>query len=389
MADIYKEIKEIQDKGEEGVVASVVARKGSAPMSADAKMVVYKDGSMKGTVGGGCLEADVWAEAKRVLRKGGASKMSFNLTEAEAGESGHICGGIVDVLVEPLSNYSADILSEVVRIRAEGGRAVLASVVSRSDGKTPGPEDRMLIYRDGKKLGSIEGLEAEVTEQAFEVLNNEKPENVTFTIPGTGVKAEVFLEPIVTRPTVYLFGGGHVSKHIAKVADVAGFRLVIVEDREQYANWERFPEAEGFIVTDDFEHLENVMPEIEETDMTIIVTRGHQYDQDILAWAWDKPFRYLGMIGSRTKILATYRHLEQEMGVPRDEFIKRVRAPMGLEIGSDSPGEIAVAIVGELIQVRRQGLIRDPSLAGQPKHAALMKLVKDVKGKSPEEVGVA
>jgi xanthine dehydrogenase accessory factor len=389
MADIYKEIKEIRDKGEEGVVASVVARKGSAPMSADAKMVVYKDGSMKGTVGGGCLEADVWAEAKRVLRKGGASKMSFNLTEAEAGESGHICGGIVDVLVEPLSNYAADILSEVVRIRAEGGRAVLASVVSRSDGKVSGPEDRMLVYKDGKKLGTIEGLEAEVVQQAFEVLNNEKPENKTFAIPNTDVKVEVFLEPIVTRPTVYLFGGGHVSKHIAKVADVAGLRLVIVEDREQYANWERFPEAEGFILTEDFVHLENVMPEIEETDMTIIVTRGHQYDQDILAWAWDKPFRYLGMIGSRTKILATYRHLEQEMGVPREEFIKRVRAPMGLEIGADSPGEIAVAIVAELIQVRRQGLIRDPSLAGQPKNAALMKLAKDGKGKGQEEVRVA
>jgi xanthine dehydrogenase accessory factor len=389
MADIYKEIKEIQEKGEGGVVASVVARKGSAPMSADAKMVVYKDGSMKGTVGGGCLEADVWAEAKRVLRKGGASKMSFNLTEAEAGESGHICGGIVDVLVEPLSNYAADILSEVVRIRAEGGRAVLASVVSRSDGKTLGPGDRMLVYKDGKKLGTIEGLETEVVEQAFEVLNNEKPENKTFTIPETDVKVEVFLEPIVTRPTVYIFGGGHVSKHIAKVADVAGLRLVIVEDREQYANRERFPEAEDFIVTDDFEHLEGVMPEIEDTDMTIIVTRGHQYDQDILAWAWDKPFRYLGMIGSRTKILATYRHLKQEMGVSRDEFIKRVRAPMGLEIGADSPGEIAVAIVAELIQVRRQGLIRDPSLAGQPKHAALLKLANGGKGKSQEEVGVA
>nr|MDP6619143.1 XdhC family protein [Nitrospinota bacterium] len=156
MVDIYKEIQEIRDKGEDGAVASVVARKGSAPMSADAKMIIYKDGSMKGTVGGGCLEADVWAEAKRVLRKGGAAKMSFDLTEAEAGESGHICGGIVDILIEPLSNYPAGILSEVVRIRAEGGRAVLASVISRSDGEAPGPDDRMLIYRNGSSLGVIE-----------------------------------------------------------------------------------------------------------------------------------------------------------------------------------------------------------------------------------------
>ncbi|MBI2881692.1 MAG: XdhC family protein [Candidatus Tectomicrobia bacterium] len=376
MVDIFKEIQSIVEKGEAGVVASVVARKGSAPMSADAKMIVYQDGSMKGTVGGGCLEADVWAEAKRVLGRGGATKMSFNLTEAEAGESGHICGGIVDVLVEPLSNYSAQILSEIVRIRSEGGRAVLASVVSRSDGKPPGPGDRMLIYRDGSKLGSIEGVEPEVLREAAEVLHEERPANRAFRVPGADVQVEVFLEPVLTRPTVYIFGGGHVSKHIAKVADVAGFRIVVVEDREQYANRQRFPEAEGFIVVEDFERLAEAVPEIDETDMAIIVTRGHQYDEDILAWAWTKPFRYLGMIGSRTKILATYRHLEEKMGVPREAFIQRVRAPMGLEIGADVPGEIAVAIVAELIQSRRQGLIRDPELAGKPKSAALMKLVK-------------
>ena len=376
MVDIYKEIQEIQDKGEEGAVASVVARKGSAPMSADAKMIVYKDGSMKGTVGGGCLEADVWAEAKRVLRKGGAAKMRFDLTEAEAGESGHICGGIVDVLVEPLSNYSADILSEVVRIRAEGGRAVLAGVVSRSDDKAPGPEDRMLIYKDGSTLGAIEGVEKEVVQHAAEALHNERPDNKTFTIPGSDVEVEVFLEPIITRSTVFIFGGGHVSKQIAKVADVAGFRLVIVEDRASYANKERFPEVEDFVVVEDFEHLDEVMPEVEPTDMAIIVTRGHQYDEDILLWAWDKPFRYLGMIGSRTKILATYRRLETKMGVSREEFIQRVRAPMGLEIGADVPGEIAVSIVAELLLVRRENLIRDPELTGRPKSAALMKLVK-------------
>ncbi len=380
MADIYKEIQETQGKGEGGAIASVVARKGSAPMSADAKMIVYKDGSMKGTVGGGCLEADVWAEAKRVLRKGDVTKMSFDLTEAEAGESGHICGGIVDVLIEPLSNYSAEILSEVVRIRAEGGRAVLATAVCRTDQKPLGSEGRMLVYKDGSSLGSFQGIEKEIIELAGEVLSDEKPANRHFPIPESDAQVEVFLEPIVTRPTVYIFGGGHVSKHIARVADVAGLHVVIVEDRESYANQERFPEVEDFIVHDDFENLGSVMPEIEETDMAIIVTRGHQYDKDILRWAWDKPFRYLGMIGSKTKILATYRTLEQEMGVPRDDFVRRVRAPMGLNIGADVPGEIAVAIVAELVQVRRQNLIKEQELAGQSLSSSLLKHVK----KDPE-----
>jgi len=376
MEDIYKQIMSALEKGEKGVIASVVSRKGSAPMSADAKMLVFQDETIKGTIGGGCLEADVWTEAKRVLSRGTAVQMSFELTEKEAAESGLICGGIVDVLVEPLTNYDEKLLSEIIRIRNEGGIAVLACVVSRTDGKPPGPKDRMLVRRDGSMLGSIVGLEEEIGKEAAEVIQDEKPANRTFPLPDSDVRIEVFLEPIMTRPRVYVFGGGHVSKHIAKVASVTGFRLVIVEDRSQYANPERFPEVEKLMIVMDFESLEEEMPEIDPIDMAIIVTRGHQYDEEVLAWAWNKPFRYVGMIGSRTKVLLTYKRLEKRMGVPREEFIKRVRAPVGLEIGAGTPGEIAVSIVAELIQCRRASLIRDPALAGNPKSAGLRKLAK-------------
>ncbi len=372
MEDIYKQIQSVLKKGGKGAIASVVSRQGSAPMSADAKMLVFQDGSMKGTVGGGCMEADVWAEAKQVLRRGTATKMRFELTEKEAQESGHICGGIVDVLVEPLSNFDKELISEIIRLRNEGATAVLASVVSRSDGKPPGSEDRMLVHRDGTTLGVIEGLESEISQVATEVIRMAKPANHTFGAPDSKVQVEVFFEPIMTRPTVYIFGGGHLSKHIAKVASVTGFRLVIVEDRVQFANAERFPEVEDFILLEDFENLDEAMPAIDPIDMAVIVTRGHQYDAEVLAWAWDKPFRYVGMIGSRTKVLITYRRLEEKMGVPRKEFVQRVRAPIGLEIGADNPGEIAVSIVAELIQVFREGLIRDRELSGSPKSAALM-----------------
>ena len=322
------------------------------------------------------MEADVWAEAKGVLRRGKATKISFELTEKEAIESGLICGGIVDVLIEPLSNFDGKLLAEIIRTRNEGGRAVLASVVSRNDGKELSPEDRMLVRRDGSTLGSIEGLEPEIGQAANEVIQQERPSNLTFVVPGSDLQMEIFLEPVMARCRVYIFGGGHISKHIAKVASVTAFHLVIVEDRAQYANPERFPEVEEFIVVEDFENLDDVMPEIDPTDMAIIVTRGHQFDEEILAWAWNRPFRYLGMIGSRNKILITYRRLEEKMGVPQDAFIKRVRAPVGLEIGADTPGEIGVAIVAELIQVRRESHIRDLELAGRPKNSALLKLAK-------------
>lgn len=376
MEDIYKEIEAILEKGEEGALASVVSREGSAPMSSDAKMLVLPDGSMKGTVGGGCMEADIWAEAKQVIRRGKAAKMSFELTEEEATESGLICGGNVGVLVEPISNFSRELLSEIIRIHNEGGKAVLARVVSRDAVEIPGSEDRVLLHQDGTSLGGIRGLEAEVSEAAKDVFEKERPANYVFELPGSAEKVEVFMEPIMTRSRVYIFGGGHISKQIAKVASVAGLRLVIVEDRGQYANPERFPEVEKFIVLEDFEGIADVMPEIDPADMAIIVTRGHMYDQVILEWAWDKPFRYLGMIGSRNKILTTYQRLEEKTGVSQDEFIKRVRAPVGLEIGADTPGEIAVSIVAELIQVRRKDLIREPELAGSPKHASLLKAAR-------------
>jgi xanthine dehydrogenase accessory factor len=374
MVDIYKEIQLILQKGEKGALASIVSRKGSAPMSADAKMLVLKDGSIKGTIGGGCMEADVWAKAKEVLQRGTASKMRFELSEKEASESGHICGGIVDVLVEPLSNFDTNLLSEVIRLRDEGEAGVLASVVSISDGSAPGRKDRLLIRRDGSTFGEIEGLGGEIAKAASNVLQTERPSNSIFDLPQTGVQIEVFLEPVMARPKVFIFGGGHISQYIARVASVTGFRLIIVEDRVQYANPERFPDVEEFIVVEDFENLGEAIPHIEPTDMAVIVTRGHQYDQQVLVWAWERPFRYLGMIGSRTKVLITYRHLEEKMGVPREEFMRRVRAPVGLEIGADTPGEIAVSIVAELIQVRRQSLIRDSQLAGSPKSAGLLKL---------------
>lgn len=384
MEDIYKQIQSAREREEKGAMASVVSRRGSAPMSADAKFLVFQDGSWKGTIGGGCLEAEVWAEAKKVMLQDEPIKKRFELTDKEAIESGHICGGIVDVLIEPFSNYESKLLSEIIRLRSEESTGVLASVVGRNDEKPPGPESRILIYRDGKTLGNLEGLETQIVTEATQVMQDGRPAIRIFSLPNSDVQLEVFLEPIVSYPKVYIFGGGHVSKQISKVASVAGLRVIIVEDRPHFANREQFPDAEEFIIVEDFENLHDAMPEIDPKDMAVIVTRGHQHDETTLCWAWDKPLRYLGMIGSRTKILITYKRLGEKMGVPREAFLKRVHAPIGLEIGADTPGEIAVAIVAELIQIRRESLIREPELAGRPKSAALMKLAK-AKEQTPSE----
>ncbi|PYT52225.1 MAG: xanthine dehydrogenase, partial [Acidobacteria bacterium] len=163
-----------------------------------------------------------------------------------------------------------------------------------------------------------------------------------------GGTLEVFVEPILPQPVVYLFGGGHVSTAVAKAAGAAGFGISVVDDREAFANKERFPMAHE-IYTSYEDGFEKIRPNA--SSYLVIVTRGHKEDMRVLAWAVRTEARYIGMIGSKRKVLSVYKALENE-GCKPEEF-ERVYAPMGLEIGALSPEEIAISIVAELIAVRR------------------------------------
>jgi xanthine dehydrogenase accessory factor len=217
-------------------------------------MLVREDGSTAGTIGGGCVEADVWAAAKEVMEKETPRKLVFHLNNEATYDNGLICGGTV----------------------------------------------------------------------------------------------EIFVEPILPQPVVYLFGGGHISTAVAKAAQAAGFGVGVVDDREAFANAQRFPMAQEVFTSYD-EAFEKLKPN--GSSYLVIVTRGHKEDMRVLAWAVRTQARYVGMIGSRRKVLSVYKALENE-GYRREEF-ERVYAPMGLEIGALSPEEIAVSIVAELVAVRR------------------------------------
>ncbi len=164
-------------------------------------------------------------------------------------------------------------------------------------------------------------------------------------VPG----GEIILEPVSGRPTLLLFGGGHVSKHISRLVAAAGFRVTVIDDRIEYANSARFPEAAHTMAGDFVESMKILNPTA--TTYIVIVTRGHRYDEEILEWAITMPARYIGMIGSKRKVLTTYERLA-ERGVSV-EALQRVRASMGIPIGAATAEEIAVSIVAELISVRR------------------------------------
>ena len=252
--DLFEEIVRMRRAGQRGALATIVHTNGSIPSFESSRMLVREDGSTAGTIGGGCVEADVWAAAKEVMLKEAPRKLVFHLNNEASYDNGLICGGTV----------------------------------------------------------------------------------------------EVFVEPILPQPVLYLFGGGHVSMAVARSANAAGFGIAVIDDREAFANAGRFPMAQEIYTSFD-DAFEKLHPN--GSSYLVIVTRGHKEDMRVLAWAVRTAARYVGMIGSRRKVFSVYKALEKE-GYRIEEF-ERVFAPMGLEIGALSPEEIAVSIVAELIAVRR------------------------------------
>jgi len=252
-----------------------------------------------------------------------------------------------------------DLFYEIVRLRREGKRAALATIV-HTNGSIPSYESsRMLVREDGSITGTIGGgcVEAEVWAAAKEVIRAEAPRKMTFNLNHEasydnglicGGTLEVFVEPILPQPMLYIFGGGHVSMALAQAAHTAGFAIGVVDDREAFANAERFPMAREMYTSYE-EGFEKIQPGA--SSYLVIVTRGHRDDMRVLAWAIQRPARYVGMIGSKRKVLAVYQALEKE-GIPAEKF-ERVHAPVGLEIGALTPEEIAISITAELIAVRR------------------------------------
>jgi len=254
-----------------------------------------------------------------------------------------------------------DIFDEIVRLRRLGQKCALATIV-QVKGSIPSFESaKLLVREDGSIFGTIGGgcVEAEVWTIAREVIETDRPRHLNFSLGQDaaydnglicGGQLNVFVEAVVPQPRAYIFGAGHVSKSISKVATMAGFATVVIDDREAFANAERFPEAEELFA----DEYETIFPKLEvnSSSYIIIVTRGHRDDMRVLRWAATTNARYVAMIGSKRKTISVVKELEKE-GIPRDAF-EKLFAPMGLEIGAESPEEIAVSVVAEMIAVRRK-----------------------------------
>jgi len=263
--DIYEHIVELRRQGRRGAVATIVNVRGSIPSFQTAKMLVRDDGSIVGTIGGGCVEADVWQAAREVMESEKPRTLKFDLNQDPKYDTGLVCGGTL----------------------------------------------------------------------------------------------EVFVEPVLPPAVLYLFGAGHVSVNVCRTASAAGFDVTVIDDRSSYATTERFPSAVGVHALEFDEAMRKFDPS--ESSYIVIVTRGHRDDMRILRWAVQTPAHYIGMIGSKRKVIEIFKALQAE-GIPAHLF-DRVHAPIGLDIGAVTPEEIGVAITAELIAIQRHASAALPHMS--------------------------
>jgi len=253
-----------------------------------------------------------------------------------------------------------DVYEALVRLRAAGHRSAVATIVNVSGSIPSFKSAKMLVGEEGTLVGTIGGgcVEAEVVQAAREVIAEERPRTLRFDLNqdpkyDTGLlcggSLEIFVEPVLPPAVAYVFGAGHVGFKVYTVARIAGFEVVVVDDREAFANRERFPDAREVLSGEMDSLLSRLSPGA--GSYLIIATRGHRDDMRVLRWAVNTRAGYIGMLGSKRKVLAIFRQLREEGADPA--ALERVHAPVGLSIGATTPEEIAVSVVAELIACRR------------------------------------
>ena len=351
MIELYKKAKEVLRKGEPCVLATVIRQSGSSPRGAGAKCLISRAGPIWGSVGGGLLEARTTEEARRVLTTGSPSRLHFSLTGKDVAEADMICGGRAEVFLEPLGPLDSPrftALKEAVSTKQRGGKGVLMTALSEQ--LWEGGQGKWFVKEDeraGKALPSSLELNRLIETWWDKLVEQRKPEVVKWK-DGRDGELEFFLEPIVANPVLYIFGGGHVSRQIVPLASLVGFRVVVMDDRAEFARAEDFPEAEE-VREIDFHNAMEQLP-IDGDSYLVIVTRGHIHDKDVLSQALRTNAKYVGMIGSKRKRQMIFQSLLDE-GF-KEEDLARVHSPIGLPIGAETPEEIAVSIVAELIKAR-------------------------------------
>jgi xanthine dehydrogenase accessory factor len=366
---LIDEVMHALDQKQDIALATIISKNGSAPRTTGAQMIIRSDGSIFGTIGGGKMEAMVIDLAKETIKRKDCHVTRIEMTGESAATGDMICGGIQDVLVEYLDPSDETYKESLRSYQDIVHQRHLGWWITRIPEQNASKAEHILVKDDSELVwgcNPIDGVKVEfASHEADEYHSHLEKGAPILTLAGKtfdlkGINRSIIekigeerwlIDPILFYGTVYIFGAGHVSQQLAKVTKLVGFRTVVIDDRAEFANVQRFPEVDEVVVVENydalFEHI-HLDPE----NYMVIVTRGHLHDRNVLRQCLDIETAYIGMIGSKRKVGLVYDELEKQ-GYDRVK-IEKVHSPIGLKIGADTPEEIAISITGELIQVRNE-----------------------------------
>ena len=336
----YVKLYQTLKKGKDAVLIRIIRREGSAPSGVGSSCMVDANGTLSGSIGGGLLEYRAVLKAKVLLEKRVTSFCTIKLTAKEIAEEGMICGGRVDLFFEPIlaeDKTTVELFGAIAELFQNGGRGTL--ITRMSDGtQASALDNRMLVKKDGSVIGTIPCVK--FPDQAI------RP----YLVESSGTDAVLFIEPIEQNPELLLFGGGHIATFVSPLAKMIGFRVSVFDDRGDFANRARFPEADKRYEMSYREAFQKIA--ITESSYIVIVTRGHGGDKDVLGMVLKSRVSpaYIGMIGSVRKRDTLYQAM-MENGTSK-QALSGIHSPIGLDIGAQTPAEIAISIIAEIIRIK-------------------------------------
>ncbi len=340
---IYNQIKEDRTFA----LATILSHKGSTPRTSGTRMIIFPDKEILGTIGGGSIEAEVITTCADLLNKEHAPRSlikTFILNSELKSGLDMVCGGELRVWIETFTHSSSPDLAAIFRdlagLEKNGGSGILVSRLKPRSEETF-TTDKCLIPEKGDPIGTYEP-----PPDLVEKIKNKATSQITY-MDHSG--ETLIIEPLWPGTTLYIFGGGHVGYSLANMAHHIDLPCVVVDDREEFANEIRFPHARSVHVVERFETCLDTLG-LNENAYIVILTRGHLHDEVVLEQALKTPAPYIGMIGSRRKRNIIYAHL-MARGVAQAR-LEEVYSPIGLDINSETPAEIAVSILAQIIQVK-------------------------------------
>ncbi|MDD2467805.1 MAG: XdhC family protein [Desulfobulbus sp.] len=343
MKKLIQQICSTLGDGQDLVLVTISSQSGSTPRLAGAKMIILRDGRIGGTIGGGQVEALAMEEAAQCFSNKKSLRKAFDLTNSMAANTDMICGGRMEVFLEYIapSESNREVFRRLLESMHSGRRITLVCPLAKGSDEEP----RFVVDHRGTPSHT------EISDDLLSSIKQVRSSTSAATLIEHEGR-EYLLSYFAVAGTVYLLGAGHVSACTAEAATRVGFRVVVLDDRSEFANTERFPLAEEVKVLSDFDNCFEDF-EIDHDAYLVIVTRGHMHDMDVLEQALRTEAGYIGMIGSRKKRNAIYKKL-MDKGF-KEELLESVHCPIGLGIEADTPEEIAISIVGELIYQRATG----------------------------------